>query len=129
MSGAREMFDCSAPQLWKQLANLMLLSSSERRRHRRDLSCDLIRVDYGTDAGQQSTFGVVEDVSSSGCSMVVDLFIPLTTHVRIQTADAKFEAICRHRSVREDGTYIVGLEFTNSHDRARARDSRRSPEV
>ena len=109
----------------------MLLPTSERRKHRRDLSCDLIRLEFKTnEAGQQSTFGVVEDVSAAGCLVVVDLVIPVGVHVKIDTADARIEAVCRHCNVRQDRAYLVGLELTdtNAHNRAAARERRWNPE-
>ncbi len=75
------------------------------------LCADFVEVDWRDKSGRsRRTVANLEDISSSGACLQIDIAVPLQTKVRISHAKGEFLGKVRYCVFREIG-YFLGVEF------------------
>jgi hypothetical protein len=83
----------------------------ERRIEPRLLCADLVEVEWKDKSGRmRKVTANLEDISSSGACLQLDVAVPLHTRVRIAAPRGEMEGVIRYCVYREIG-YFLGVQF------------------
>ncbi len=87
------------------------MSMIDRRVEARLLCADLINVHWKDKSGRNRTaLANLEDISTSGACLQVDMPVPMDTMMRIEHPKMEFEGRVRYCVFRETG-YFLGVQF------------------
>jgi hypothetical protein len=93
----------------------------ERRNDARLLCADLIELIWNDHSGQeQRRVGNLEDISSSGMSLQLEMPVRVGTPIRMRCGEKELTGTVRHAEHRENA-YFIGVEF-EKNNRWSARD-------
>jgi hypothetical protein len=92
------------------IITLTLACSDEKRLEPRFLCADLVRLSWTEDDVVHEDGGNLEDLSPSGCRLLMDHAIPETTPVEFQCGQSAFRGTVRYCRSGEIG-FDLGIEF------------------
>jgi hypothetical protein len=82
---------------------------TERRKHTRANTCDLVLVAWQDETGDMNRIGNVQDVSPTGLGVMLDCRLAVGTRVTVSTGDEEIPGIVRHVSELMNGLF-TGIE-------------------
>jgi len=95
---------------WQMISDC---GNSERRLESRFLCADLVRVSWAADGLAHEDGGNLEDVSPSGCRLLMDQAIPEGTPIEIRCGETVFLSTVRYCRSSEIG-FDLGIQFSQT---------------
>jgi len=88
----------------------VVLDVIDRRSEHRFLCSEAVLVSWATDGVRHKDHGNLEDISASGCRLLMEVPISKSTSVEIRCRDHEFRGVVRYCRSTEIG-FDIGVQF------------------